>query len=186
MSDDGRCVDKFKKRIGIAKTTFSKMKDVSKSTKIPLNTRKRILQCYVWSTLVSAPYNKVMKTRIEALELWACRRMMKIWTEKVTNKGVLSRMKTKKRLLPSFKSSSRASLVQCTCWPRQGSVCDTLCSWVCAYCAFTSSMHPENVATGRASELFNDTCLTHFRNILKGSKKQNSFDRFFLETVLLM
>ena len=44
VSDDGRCVDEIKKRIGIAKTTFSKMKDVLKSIKIPLNTRKRILQ----------------------------------------------------------------------------------------------------------------------------------------------
>ena len=44
MTDGGRCVDEIKKRIGIAKTTFSKKKDVLKSTKIPLNTRKRILQ----------------------------------------------------------------------------------------------------------------------------------------------
>ena len=79
------------------------MKDVLKSTKIPLNTRKRILQCYVWSTLLYGAetwtITKVMKTRIEAFELWAYRRMLKIsWTEKVTNKEVLSRMKMKKRL----------------------------------------------------------------------------------------
>ena len=45
---------------------------------------------------------------------------------------------------------------------------------------FVEKKHPEKVATGRASELFNDTCLTHFRNILKGRKKQTSLDRFFL------
>ena len=39
--------------------------------------------------------------------------------------------------------------------------------------------HPEKVATGRASDLFNDTCLTHFRNILRGRKKQTSLDMFF-------
>ena len=40
-----------------------------------------------------------MKTRIEAFELWPYRKMLKIsWTEKVTNKEVLSRMKMKKRL----------------------------------------------------------------------------------------
>ncbi|GFS55385.1 uncharacterized protein NPIL_461491 [Nephila pilipes] len=39
--------------------------------------------------------------------------------------------------------------------------------------------HPEKVATGRASDLFNDTCLTHFRNILRGKKKQTSLDMFF-------
>ena len=45
---------------------------------------------------------------------------------------------------------------------------------------FVEKKHPEKVATGRASDLFNDTCLTHFRNILKGRKKQTSLDRFFL------
>ena len=89
--------------IGIAKITFSKMKDVLKSTKIPLNARKRILQCYVWSTLLYGAetwtITKVMKTHIEAFELWAYRRMLKIsWTEQVTNKEVLSRMKMQKRL----------------------------------------------------------------------------------------
>ena len=74
-----------------------------KSTKIPLNTRKRILQCYVWSALLYSAetwtITKVMKTHIEAFELWAYRRMLKIsWTEKVTNKEVLSRMKMKKHL----------------------------------------------------------------------------------------
>ena len=103
VSDDGRCVDEIKKRIEIAKTTFSKMKDVSKSTKIPLNTTKRILQCYVWSTLLYGAetwtITKVMKTCIEAFELWAYGRMLKIsWTEKVKNKEVLSRMKMKKHL----------------------------------------------------------------------------------------
>lgn len=44
---------------------------------------------------------------------------------------------------------------------------------------FVEKKHPEKVATGRASELFNDTCLTHFRSILKGRKKQTSLDSFF-------
>ena len=48
ISDDGRYVDEIKKRIGIAITAFSKMKDVWKSIKITLNTRKRILQCYMF------------------------------------------------------------------------------------------------------------------------------------------
>ncbi|XP_015435170.1 PREDICTED: tigger transposable element-derived protein 1-like [Dufourea novaeangliae] len=44
---------------------------------------------------------------------------------------------------------------------------------------FVDKNHPEKVATGRASELFNETCLTHFRNILKGRKIQTSLDSFF-------
>ncbi|GFS34359.1 tigger transposable element-derived protein 1 [Nephila pilipes] len=45
---------------------------------------------------------------------------------------------------------------------------------------FVEKKHPEKVATGRASDLFNDTCLTHFRNIPRGRKKQTSLDMFFL------
>ena len=44
---------------------------------------------------------------------------------------------------------------------------------------FVEKKHPEKVATSRASDLFNDTCLTHFRNILRGRKKQTSLDMFF-------
>uniref|UniRef100_UPI00358F0D9F tigger transposable element-derived protein 1-like isoform X2 n=1 Tax=Myxine glutinosa TaxID=7769 RepID=UPI00358F0D9F len=46
---------------------------------------------------------------------------------------------------------------------------------------FIEKKHPEKVATGRALALCNDTCLTHFRNILKGRKKQTSLDRFLLK-----
>ncbi|GFU35122.1 tigger transposable element-derived protein 1 [Nephila pilipes] len=44
---------------------------------------------------------------------------------------------------------------------------------------FEEKKHPEKVATGRVSDLFNDTCLAHFRNILRGRKKQTSLDMFF-------
>ena len=44
--------------------------------------------------------------------------------------------------------------------------------------AFVEKKHPEKVATSRATALFNDTCLTHFRNILKGRLRQTSLDRF--------
>ncbi|KII70981.1 hypothetical protein RF11_05308 [Thelohanellus kitauei] len=44
---------------------------------------------------------------------------------------------------------------------------------------FVEKKHLEKVATGRACDLADDTCLNHFRNILKGSKKQTSLDMFF-------
>ncbi|XP_070275853.1 zinc finger protein 64 isoform X2 [Myotis yumanensis] len=49
---------------------------------------------------------------------------------------------------------------------------------------FIQKRHPEKIATGRAMELFNDTCLTHFRNILKGRMKQISLDRFLSKTAV--
>ena len=47
ITEDGRCEEEIKRRINIAKTTFSKMSKVLKSKKIALNTRKRFLQCYI-------------------------------------------------------------------------------------------------------------------------------------------
>ena len=47
---------------------------------------------------------------------------------------------------------------------------------------FVEEKHSEKVATGRAPELFNGTCLTHFRNILKRRRKQTYLDRFFETT----
>ncbi|GLV46361.1 hypothetical protein CBL_20709 [Carabus blaptoides fortunei] len=42
--------------------------------------------------------------------------------------------------------------------------------------------NPEKVATERAIELFNDTCLIHFKHILKRRMKQTSLDRFLSKT----
>ena len=85
------------------------MKDVLKWAMVPLNTRKRILQSYVWSALLHGAetwtITKVMKTRMKAFELWAYRRMLNIsWTEKVTNNEVLSRMKRRQRLFTISKN----------------------------------------------------------------------------------
>lgn len=48
--------------------------------------------------------------------------------------------------------------------------------------SFIQKKHPEKVATGHATELFNDTCQTHFRNILKERMKQISLVRVLLKT----
>ena len=44
---------------------------------------------------------------------------------------------------------------------------------------FIEEEHSEKIAAARA--LCNDTCLTHFRNILYGQKKQTSLDRLILQ-----
>ena len=103
MTEDGRCEEEIKRRINIAKTTFSKMNKVLTSRKIPLDTRKRILQCYVWSTLQYGAetwtITKTMADRLSGFEMWTYRRMLRIsWTEKITNEEVLRKINIKKRL----------------------------------------------------------------------------------------
>ena len=103
ITEDGRCEEEIKRRINIAKTTFSKMSKVLKSKKIALNTRKRILQCYIWSTLQYGvetwTITESMAKRLSAFEMWCYRKMLGIsWMEKVLNEEVLERAKIKKRL----------------------------------------------------------------------------------------
>ena len=40
-----------RKRIGMAKAAFAKLKSVFRNLSIGIGTRVRILRCYVWSTL---------------------------------------------------------------------------------------------------------------------------------------
>ncbi|KAL6464622.1 hypothetical protein MHYP_G00269390 [Metynnis hypsauchen] len=49
---------------------------------------------------------------------------------------------------------------------------------------FVEKNHLEKVATVRAADLFNNTCLTHFRNILKGRSKQTSLGMFLIKRPL--
>ena len=67
-----------------------------------LTTRKRILNCYVFSVLrpkygcESWTLDKSLQKRITAFEHWCYRRMLKVsWKDKVKNTEVLSRMAEK-------------------------------------------------------------------------------------------
>ena len=51
ITDDGKCDSEIKRRIGMSKQAFQKLKRVLKDRKMSLRTRKRILHCYVYSIL---------------------------------------------------------------------------------------------------------------------------------------
>ena len=109
ITEDGKCENEIKRRIGIAKTTFSKMTKVMTSRKIHLKTRKRILQCYVWSTLLYGvetwTISRKMWKRLSSFELWTYRRMLRIsWMEKITNEEVLKKIDIKNRLMTTIQT----------------------------------------------------------------------------------
>ena len=111
ITEDGRCKEEIKRRINIARTTFSKMSKVLTSKKIALNTRKRILQCYIWSTLQYGvetwTITGSMAKRLSAFEMCCYRRMLRIsWTEKVSNEEVLERAKSRKDYTISYKQKN--------------------------------------------------------------------------------
>ena len=75
---------------------------------ISLKTRKRILTCFVWSTLLYGAdtwtLNTEMIKRLTAFEMWCYRRMQKIaWYNKISNEDVLKQVDEKRRLVTSIK-----------------------------------------------------------------------------------
>ena len=109
ITEDGRCEVEIKKRIGMAKNTFNKMKHFLTSKQINNKLKMRIIKCYVFSTLLYASetwtMNKQLEGRITAFEMWIYRRIGGIsWKQKVTNIDVLKRLGMKKELLGEIKS----------------------------------------------------------------------------------
>ena len=69
-----------------------------------MKTKKRILKCYVWSTLMygceSWTISKAMQERLEAAEVWFLRRMLSIsWLDRMTNDMVLRKAGTRRELI---------------------------------------------------------------------------------------
>ena len=52
INKDGRCKDEISKRINKTKCAFNKMKNLLTNSKVSVETRKRFVKCYVWSTLL--------------------------------------------------------------------------------------------------------------------------------------
>ena len=50
LANDGRCTREIKSRIAMAKAAFSKKKTLFTS-KLDLNLRKKLVKCYIWSTV---------------------------------------------------------------------------------------------------------------------------------------
>ena len=108
ITQDGRSEEEVKRRIGIARTAFSKMNNTLTKPLIPMETRLRILKCYVWSTLLYGAetwtISNVMKQRLCAFEMWCYRKMMNIkWQDRVKNEEVIQRANIKERLFRTIK-----------------------------------------------------------------------------------
>ena len=44
---------------------------------------------------------------------------------------------------------------------------------------FVEKNHPDKLVSGRAGDFYNDSCLSHFRAVLKRRQRQVSLDRYF-------
>ena len=104
ITSDGRSNTEIKTRITQAKIQFQKMKAILTNRKLSIQTRKRVLQCYIEPILLYGcetwTITKTIMKRIEATEMWFLRRMLKVpWTMKETNENILRQAETKRSLI---------------------------------------------------------------------------------------
>ena len=74
-----------------------------------MSLKKRLVHCYVLSTFLYASeswtLNKLIEDRINALEMWIYRRMLKVsYTDKVSNEEILRRVGGKRNLVRMIKT----------------------------------------------------------------------------------
>ena len=108
ITQDGKSETEIKKRISMAKDTFSKMKAIFTNRNISTSTKINTLKAYVWSVLLYGcecwTLNKDTERRLEAAELWFLRRMMRIaWTERKSNTEVMEMTGYKRSLLRTIR-----------------------------------------------------------------------------------
>ena len=94
ITQDGRSHSEVNTRIAQAKIVFQKMKSILTNKNMSMATRQRVLQCYVEPILMYGCetwiITKPTQKKIEAVEMWFWRRMLKIpWTAKRTNVEVM-------------------------------------------------------------------------------------------------
>ena len=70
------------------------MRKILTNMNITMRLRMRLVKCFVWSVLTYGceawTLDKRMKRRLEAMEMWILRRMMRIpWTARLTNERVM-------------------------------------------------------------------------------------------------
>ena len=98
----------IRRRIEIARSAFNRMKAILCSGKLGIEIRTRVLRCYVFSVLLYGveawTITDATEKRLASFEMWCYRRMWKIsWTQHVTNKETLRRMKKETEILNTIK-----------------------------------------------------------------------------------
>ena len=109
ISSDGRNNTEISARIAQAKMTFPKMKTVLTNSHISIHTRKRTLECYIEPILMYGceawTISKQAQKKLEAVEMWFLRRMMKIsWMAKKSNDTVLKEAHTSRALVNKIRT----------------------------------------------------------------------------------
>lgn len=97
-------------RIEQVRKTFNNMR-----SNLSLRLKLRMIRCYIFPVLLygceSWTLDSQMEKRIEAFAMYLYRRILKIWTQRVTNIAVLDRLNQQKELLFNVKKRKALYLV---------------------------------------------------------------------------
>ena len=104
---DGRQDKEIRRRIAIAYNNMRKLRKLITNKKISMTSRKRIVKCYIWSTLLYGcetwNINNQTRMRLEAFEMKIWRYVLKVsWTQRITNEEILRRMGTQRELMTTI------------------------------------------------------------------------------------
>src|SRR5215469_11520234 len=84
------------------------MKNLLTNSKVSIETRKRFVMCYVWSTLLygceSWTLRKTDVNRIQAAEIWFWRRLLKVsWIDRISNEIILERINSSREIMKQIR-----------------------------------------------------------------------------------
>ena len=104
VTADGRCKNKIKRRIALAKEAFNKMRSLLTDRKLSILVKVRLLKTFVWSVLLygyeSWTWTAETRNNIQAAEMWFYRRMFRIsYVDRMTDAEVLKKVGQERQLL---------------------------------------------------------------------------------------
>ena len=74
LTENGKCNEEIKKGIGMVKNAFQKLQKIVKNSKLSLDIRKQILDCYVKPILTYGSESWTISSQIEQslqpMEMW--------------------------------------------------------------------------------------------------------------------
>ena len=112
ISEDGRCIDDVKSRIGMAKDAFHKTKELLTKS-LSKSIKKRMMKSLIWPVALYGCETWTMRKeesdRLAAFEMWIWRRMEKVsWNDKKTNEEILTLVEEERCMLEVIAKRKKA------------------------------------------------------------------------------
>ena len=94
ITADGDCSHEIKRRLLLGRKVITNLDSILKSRDITLPTKVRLVKAMVFPVLIygceSRNIKKTECRRIDAFELWCCRRLLRVpWTARRSNQSIL-------------------------------------------------------------------------------------------------